>query len=113
MVVVIGAPPFGRATPTDAVYASPRSVAAPMMRENTAWCSQRGVALVNITVALFAQPGTTLMRLACNARIPARTTGAGCIIKSFNAGVIHAVPLRSAAYAPFVVRPRVWRRETP
>jgi len=59
-----------------------------MMRENTAWCSQRGVALVNITVALFGQPSTTLMRLACNARIPARTTGAGCIIKSFNAGVI-------------------------
>ena len=53
-----------------------------------AWCSQRGVALVNITLALFAQPGTTLMRLACSARIPARTTGAGCIIKSFNAGVI-------------------------
>jgi len=47
-----------------------------MMRENTAWCSQRGVALVNITLALFAQPGTTLMRPACNARIPARTTGA-------------------------------------
>jgi hypothetical protein len=39
-------------------------------------------------VALFAQPGTTLMRLACIARIPARTTGAGCIIKCFNAGVI-------------------------
>jgi hypothetical protein len=37
---------------------------------------------------LFAQPGTTLMRPACNARIPARTTGAGCIIKSFSAGVI-------------------------
>jgi hypothetical protein len=53
-----------------------------------AWCSQRGVALVNITVALFAQPGTTLMRPACNARIPACTTGAGCIIKSLNAGVI-------------------------
>ena len=59
-----------------------------MMREKTAWCSQRGVALVNITVALFAQPGTTLMRLACNAWIPARTTGAGYIIKSFSAGVI-------------------------
>ena len=59
-----------------------------MMREKIAWCSQRGVALVNITLALFAQPGTTLMRLACNARIPARTTGAGCIIKSFSAGVI-------------------------
>ena len=59
-----------------------------MIREKVAWCSQRGVALVNITVALFGQPGTTLMRPACNARIPARTTGAGCIIKSFNAGVI-------------------------
>src|SRR6185503_624379 len=46
--------PYRRATLTDAVCASPRSVAAPMMRENTAWCSQRGVALVNITLALFA-----------------------------------------------------------
>jgi hypothetical protein len=35
---------------------------------------------------LFAQPGTTLMRPACNARIPACTTGAGCIIKSFAPG---------------------------
>src|SRR4029450_802054 len=81
-------PAYRRATLTDALYASPRSVAAPMIREKMAWGSQRGVALVNITLALFAQPGTTLMRLACNARIPARTTGAGCIIKSFNAGVI-------------------------
>ena len=68
------------------VCASPRSVAAPMMREKMAWCSQRGVALVNITMALFAQPGTTLMRPACNARIPARTTGAGCIIKQLQRG---------------------------
>src|SRR5437660_12485488 len=37
---------------------------------------------------LLAQPGTTLMLRACNARMPARTTGAGCIINSFNAGVI-------------------------
>src|SRR5207249_2396601 len=80
--------PYRRATLTDAPCASARSVAAPMMREKTAWCSQRGVALINIAVALFAQPGTTLMRPACNARIPARTTGAGCIMRSFNAGVI-------------------------
>src|SRR5436853_395820 len=30
--------------------------------ETTAWCSHRGVAQVNITVALLAQPGTTLTR---------------------------------------------------
>ncbi len=51
-----------------------------------AWCSQRGVAHIKITEALLAQPGTTLMRPACNARIPARTTGAGCIIDSFKPG---------------------------
>jgi hypothetical protein len=28
------------------------------------------------------------MRPACNARIPARATGPGCMINSFNAGVI-------------------------
>jgi hypothetical protein len=38
-------------------------------------------------MALLAQPGTTLMRPACNARMPARTAGAACIITSFNAGV--------------------------
>jgi hypothetical protein len=59
-----------------------------MTREKIAWCSQRGVNQIKITAALFAQPGTALMRLACNARIPARTTVAGCIINSFNAGVI-------------------------
>jgi|SRR4051795_13421914 hypothetical protein len=58
-----------------------------MIREKTAWCIQRGVAHINITVALFDQPGTTLMRPACNARMPARTTGAGCIINSFSADV--------------------------
>src|ERR1051325_718162 len=51
-----------------------------------AWCNQRGVAHVKITMALLAKPGTTLMRPACSARIPARTTGACCIINSFNAG---------------------------
>ena len=59
-----------------------------MMRAKTAWCSQRGVAQVKITVALFAHPGTTLICPACNARIPAPTTGAGCIINNFKAGVI-------------------------
>ena len=53
-----------------------------------AWCNQRGVAQVKITMALLAKPGTTLMRPAWSARIPARTTGAGFIINSFNAGVI-------------------------
>ena len=53
-----------------------------------AWCSQRGVAHIKITETLLAQPGTTLMRPDCNARMPARTTGAGRIINSFNAGVI-------------------------
>ena len=38
-------------------------------------------------MALLAKPGTTLMRPACSARIPARTD-AGCIINSFNASVI-------------------------
>ena len=59
-----------------------------MTRDKKAWCSQRGVAHIKITEILLAQPGTTLMRPACNARMPARTTGAGCIINSFNAGVI-------------------------
>lgn len=74
-----------------------------IMRDTMAWCSQRGVAQAKITVALFAQPGTTLMRPASNAQIPghvghrirhsseteaARTTGAGCIINNFDAGVI-------------------------
>ena len=59
-----------------------------MTRDKKAWCSQRGVAHMKITETLLAQPGTTLMRPACNARMPARTTGAGCIINSFNAGVI-------------------------
>ena len=59
-----------------------------MTREKTAWCSQRGVAQTKITAPLLAQPGTTLMRPAYNARIPARTTGAGCIINSFNPNVI-------------------------
>ena len=54
----------------------------------TAWCSHRGVAQVKNTMALLAQPGTTLRRPARNARIPARTTGAGFIIKSFNRVVI-------------------------
>ena len=58
-----------------------------MMREMTAWCSQRGVAWIKITVALLAQPGTMLMRPASKARIPARTTGAGCISNCFYAGV--------------------------
>ena len=39
-------------------------------------------------MALLAKPGTTLIRLAFNARIPARATGAGCIINSFSMGVI-------------------------
>lgn len=38
-----------------------------MARDRKAWCSQRGVAHVRITRALFAQPGTTLMRRLCNA----------------------------------------------
>src|SRR5438552_6624943 len=59
-----------------------------IVREKAAWCSQRGVAHIKITDALFDQPGTTLMRPACNARIAARTTGAGFIIKSFNVAVI-------------------------
>ena len=59
-----------------------------MTREKAAWCSQRGVAHIKITEALFNQPGTTLMRPARNERIPARTTGAGFIIKSFNVVVI-------------------------
>ena len=87
--------PYRRATVTDAPCAPPRSLAAPMMREKMAWCSQRGVALVNITLALFAQPGTTLMRLACNARIPARTTGAGCI---FHCHDVHLLFDVSAAF---------------
>lgn len=59
-----------------------------MTREKAAWCSQRGVAHITTTETLLARPGTTLMRPACNARIPARTTETGCIINSFNAGVI-------------------------
>ncbi len=65
-----------------------RTVHPFMVREKAAWCSQRGVAHIKITEALFDQPGTTLMRPLCNARIPARTTGAGFIIKSFNVVVI-------------------------
>ena len=53
-----------------------------------AWCSQRGVAQLKTTTALLAQPGTTLMRPTRNARMPARTTGPGFIIKRFNVGVI-------------------------
>ena len=59
-----------------------------MTREKMAWCSQRGVAHIKITETLLVQPGTTLMRPDCNARMPARTTGAGRIINNFNAGVI-------------------------
>jgi integrase len=59
-----------------------------MARDKKAWCSQRGVGHVRITRALFAQPGTTLVRPACKTWIPARTTGGGCIINCFNAGVI-------------------------
>jgi len=43
-----------------------------MAHDKKAWCSQRGVAHVRITRALFAQPGTTLMRPASKAWIPAR-----------------------------------------
>jgi hypothetical protein len=64
-------------------------VAQPFIaRDKNAWCNQSGVALVRITRALLAQPGTTLMRPACRARIQARTTGAGCIIKPLSTGVI-------------------------
>jgi hypothetical protein len=66
--------------PVSVVLGLSRVAHAFMMREKMVWCSQRGVAQVNITVALFAQPGTTLMRPACNARIPARTTGGACVI---------------------------------
>lgn len=55
-----------------------------MTRENMDWWSQRGVAHMKTTESLLDQPGTMLMRPACKARIPARTTGAGFIIKCFN-----------------------------
>lgn len=35
---------------------------ASMARDKNAWCIRRGVAHVRITRALFAQPGTTLIR---------------------------------------------------
>src|ERR1041384_6408720 len=44
-----------------------RSGVAFMTREKTAWCNQRGVTHIKITLALLAQPGTTLMRPAWSA----------------------------------------------
>ena len=58
-----------------------------MTREMMTWFSQRAALIENMD-ALLAHPGTTLIRPACSARIAARTTGAGCIIISFNIGVI-------------------------
>ena len=58
-----------------------------MTREKMAWFSQRGVDRASITTALLAKPGTKLMRPDRKARIPARTTGAGCMITRFNTGV--------------------------
>src|SRR5438132_12922853 len=55
----------------------PMATVAFIVREKAAWCSQRGVAHIKITESLFNQPGTTLMRPACNALIPAPTTEAG------------------------------------
>src|SRR6185312_4654255 len=70
------------------VHASEMAVYPFIVREKMAWWSQRGVAHIKITEALLGHPGTTLIRPLCNARIPARTTGAGFIINSFNIGVI-------------------------
>jgi hypothetical protein len=58
-----------------------------MTKDMMASFNRRAALITNID-ALLPHPGTTLTCPACSARIPARTTGAGCIISSFNIGVI-------------------------